>query len=639
MVAAWAVLGATAAAQDLGLTPIATEPQSLEDLRNLSIEQLGQVQVTSVAKQAQALSDAPAAIYVITHDQIVRSGAKTIPEVLRLAPNLQVYRTSASQYVITARGFDGSQAFQNFSNKLLVLIDGRSVYTPMFSGVYWDMQDVVVEDIDRVEVISGPGATLWGANAVNGVINIITRDASQTQGGQVDVAGGNLDGAVSVRYGGRIGGDLAYRLYFKETVSGATDLASGAKAHDSWSRPQGGFRLDWTPSAADSVTLQGDAFSAAEAEDGGPNTDIQGRNLTARWDHDWGNGHASQFLAYYDYAERQTQSGGGDNGGFYVNAYDLEAQDSFPLGGRNHVVWGAGARFSQYAIVNAHNLQFQPSKGTLKLFDGFVQDTLTLTDTARVVAGLKVENDPYSGISLLPDVRLSWNLSPEVLLWAAASRAIRSPTPFDDDVVEKVGGQVFLTGNPQFQPEKLTAFQLGARAQGGRASLSVSAYYNIYDNLRSIEPAPVTFLPLYWGNGMRAETYGVEVWGDWQATPWWRLSPGIAAMHERFYFRPGATTMFGLTQAADDPAWQARLNSSMNLGRSVTFDVDLRYVDAAPNPRLPAYAEVNARIAWDLSRRLQLSLSGLNLLHARHIEAPGADYVPRSVLAELLWRF
>jgi iron complex outermembrane receptor protein len=625
----------TAKAQDAGTAPQAAT--QVEDLRDLSIEQLGQLQVTSTAKRPEALSNAAAAIYVITHDEIARSGATTLPEILRLAPNLEVYQTGASQWVITARGFDGANAYQSFSNKLLVLIDGRSVYTPMFSGVYWDMQDVVVEDIDRIEVISGPGATLWGANAVNGVINIITRKASDTQGGLVDIAGGSLDGALTVRYGGRVGDDLSYRAYFKETVGAATEMASGASAHDEWSRPQGGFQVEWTPTGSDTLTLQGDALSAAEAQDGAPNEDLQARNLTARWDHTFADGQTLQALAYYDYEQRTTQDGGGS---FYVNTYDLEAQDSLAAGGRNQLVFGGGARISQYAVENATALLFEPSSGQLNLFDIFAQDTFSLARTLNLIVGLKLEDDPYSGISVLPNVRMSWTPTDASLVWGSVSRAIRSPTPFDDDVIEKLQGRPYLIGDSSFQPETLTAYELGARVQpSARASLSVSAYYNVYDDLRSIEPNAATFIPLAWGNGLEGRTWGVEAWGDWQVLSWWRLSPSFNAISEHFYFRPGASGFLGVQQIADDPKYQASIKSSMNLGRAFSLDADLRYVSDLPDPRIPAYFELNARVGWNLTSRLQLAIAGFNLLQARHQELPGGTEIPRSVLAELRWHF
>jgi iron complex outermembrane receptor protein len=450
--------------------------QSVEDLQNMSIDQLANIDVSSVTKARESLSDAPAAIYVITHDDIVRSGATSVPEILRLAPNLFVAQTSASTWVITARGFSGNAQAQNFSDKLLVLIDGRTVYSPLFSGVYWDMQDVLVEDIDRIEVISGPGATLWGANAVNGVINIITRKSSETQGGLLEVGGGNLESEVSLRYGGKIGPDLTWRVYAKDFFDADTVTSTGAPTHDNWSKPQGGFRFDWTPASGDAVSVQGDAYQGYEAQQGAANEDISGADVLARWNHAWQNGATLQVQAYWDRTERSTQDNGG---GLLLNTFDLDLQNNFSLGARNSVVVGAGFRIDQYRITNTSSLLFAPPDGHLDLANVFVQDSVSLARSLTLILGVKLEDDPYSGLSPLPSVRLSWKPADEVLLWAAVSRAIRSPTPFDTDVVEKIGPIVYLVGNPDFRPESLIAYEIGARAQPTpRLSFSVSTYYN-----------------------------------------------------------------------------------------------------------------------------------------------------------------
>ena len=613
--------------------------QSAEDLQHMSISELANIDVSSVSKSDERLSAAPAAIYVITHDDIIRSGATSIPEILRLAPNLQVAQTSASQYVITARGFSGSSADQNFSNKLLVLIDGRSVYTPLYSGVYWDMQGVMPADIDRIEVISGPGATLWGANAVNGVINIITRKSNETQGALVDADVGDQQQSVSLRYGGRVGDSLTYRVYATDFSDTDTLTSAGAKAHDTWSKPQGGFRLDWGPSLADVVTLQGDAYSGAEAQPGAPNQDINGVNLLGRWNHSWQSGGGLQVQAYFDQAGRSTADGGGD---FKVNTYDLDIQDSLNLGARNAVVFGGGFRASQYRINGTPSLFFTPPDRVLKLSDIFAQDTISITPTIRLILGVKLEDDPYSGITPLPDVRLSWRPTETTMLWAAASRAIRSPTPFDRDVIEKLGALVFLNAGGGFQPETLTAYEIGARMQPtARLSFSISTFYNVYDDLKTIAFNPTTFLPLLWNNGMRGDTSGFEAWGDYRVTSWWRLSASANLLEEHLSIKPGADVLLGIAQAGDDPKHQAQLKSSMNLGHDVTLDADLRYVDALPNPSVPAYVELNGRIGWKVSEHVDLSLSGFNLIHDHHQEFPGpaANAVPRSVLAGLRWRF
>ncbi|WP_162136384.1 TonB-dependent receptor plug domain-containing protein, partial [Caulobacter sp. AP07] len=300
---------------------------------NLSIEELGEIQVTSVSKRAEPVREAPSAIYVITHDDIVRSGARTVPEMLRLAPNLQVQQFSASRYIITARGFNGNEAAQNRTNKLLVLIDGRSVYTPLYSGVYWDMQDVLPADIDRIEVVSGPGATLWGANAVNGVINITTRKSGDSQGGFLEAGGGSRERSISLRYGGRLGENLTYRVYVRDLKADSmgTIAADGSADHD-LSRTQGGFRLDWTPASGSALTLLGDVY------DGESDNGLAGRNLLARWTRLGDGGAELQVQAYYDRAVRR--------GVFKVDTYDVDVRHSFDLGARQAVVWGGGFRHS-----------------------------------------------------------------------------------------------------------------------------------------------------------------------------------------------------------------------------------------------------------------------------------------------------
>ncbi|MEO6339836.1 MAG: TonB-dependent receptor [Caulobacteraceae bacterium] len=613
--------------------------QTAEDLRHMSIDQLAELDVSSVTKTSEALSDAPAAIFVITHEDIARSGATSIPEILRLAPNLQVAQTGASKYTITARGFSGATAAQNFPNKLLVLIDGRSVYTPLYSGVYWDMQDVLPQDIARIEVISGPGATLWGANAVNGVINIITRTSGETQGGLAVVSGGNYQGGVSLRYGGRIAENLTYRVYAKAAGYRDTLTLAGTRAHDNWTKPQGGFRVDWTPTPADTLTLQGDAYKGADAQAGAPDESIEGRNVLARWTHAGANGSALQVQAYYDRTARETEQGGGR---FWLDTYDLDLQHHFTLGPRNELVWGGGVRFSRYMIAGPPSLRFAPPGRTLKLANIFVQDSISVTPTVKAVVGLKLEDDPYSGATLLPSVRLSWKPSDGAMLWAAASRAIRSPTPFDRDVVETLGTTVFLTGGANFAPEKLTAYEAGLRVQPSpRASFSLSAFYNVYDGLRTIEPTPVTFLPLQWGNKMKGYTFGVEAWGSYQVAPWWKLSAGFNFLSEHLKFSPGASGILGVAQAGSDPKHQASLRSSMNLGHDFTLDGYLRYVGARPDPLVPHYVELNGRLGWNITERVQLSLSVFNLLHDHHQEftAPDSNAVPRSFLADLQWRF
>lgn len=617
--------------------------QSVANLQSLSLEELGNIEVTSVSKQPEALSAAPAAVYVISHDDIVRSGATSIPEMLRLAPNLQVVQTSPSSYIVTARGFNGNSQAQNFSDKLLVLIDGRSVYNPLFSGMYWDMQDVPVEDIERIEVISGPGVTLWGANAVNGVINIVTRKSSDTQGGMLEVGAGNQESLASLQYGARISDNATYRAYIKTFHDNALDTATGSSAHDGWSKPQGGFRVDWTP-GADQVTVEGDIYDGREEQPGTIDQTIAGGNITANWQHKLENGSTLQLLAYYDNVQRVPNP---VDGGFRQNTYDIEIQNNFSLGSWNSLVWGAGERLIDYSITDrlspVSSLIFAPDSRTLNLADVFVQDKMTVSDSLDLTLGLKLEDDPFSGITPMPNIRASWRATDTAMFWAAASQAIRSPTPFDTDVVEKFGPLVFVTGNRDFLPEKITAYELGYRQDfSSTASLSISAFDSDYDDLRTLELSPLggfPAFPIHWGNKMAGNIYGVEAWATYQPTDWWRLSAGGNIQSESLHFKPGASQILGLAQAGDDPHHSASLRSSMDITDRVTFDLDMRYVGQLPNPRVPSYVEMNMRLGWRLTDRLELSISGFNLLHNRHEEYSPGDYVKRNFFIDTRWKF
>lgn len=606
-------------------------------LGDLSIDDLAKIDITSVSKRAEPLNDAAAAIYVITHDDIVRSGATSLGEILRLAPNLQVAQMSANDYAITARGFNG-----NAADKLLVLIDGRSVYTPLYGGVLWDEKDVLPDSIERIEVISGPGATLWGANAVNGVINVITRDAASSQGGVLDVGYGSREERASLSYGGKIADDLAYRLYAEgfSLRDGKTSL--GTDAYDGLTKPQGGFRLDWTP-GADSVSLRGDLYRGSEGGSG-LDQDISGGNFSADWRHRLEDGSSLQLFAYYDETRRFTNG----YGGYSLDSWDVEFQHSLtPFEGFD-LVWGAGYRNYRDQFENFGAVQFLPAASTEQLADVFAQGTVTLTPSLKMVLGLKLEKDPYSGLEPLPNARLSWKADEDLLLWSAVSRAVRAPTLFDEDLQDTlIPGVVILTGNHDFRSEKVTAYEVGGRAQPfAGTTISVSAYYNVYDDLRSLEWLNMNTLPFLWqwGNLMEGDVYGVEVWGSWQATRNWVLAAGFNLQHEALRFKPGASSLNNLDSAGDDPHHQATLRSTVGLTDDLSWTADFRYIGALPNPSVPAYPELNTSIAWSVTESVRLSLTGSNLLHAHHVEYEEAgdtfgDVVYRSVFVDARWRF
>ena len=587
------------------------------DLSGLSIEELANIDISSVSKAEQPLSEAPAAIYVITHDEITRSGATRLAEILRLAPNLQVAQVTAASYAISARGFNGTAA-----GKLLVLIDGRTVYSPFFSGVFWDMHDVPPETIERIEVISGPGATLWGANAVNGVINIITRNSNETQGGVLTAAGGSLERRVSLQYGGRLGEALSYRVYVETADHDHDVTASGANARDGWRQSQGGFRLDWTR-GADLLTVQGDIYDGSQHQLTTANRAISGHNLLGRWTHGLNGGSTLQVQAYYDYLERKVPGIFGD----FLHTYDLDVQHSFTLGAAHEIVWGGGYRLTddRFPIVpnnpsSRFTQFFRPESRRLGLGNLFAQDTIALSPSLKLTLGLKLEDDPYSDVEALPSARVSWQATDDTLLWAGVSRAIRAPSRFDRDFVQTRGSTVII-GPGNFQPETLIAYELGYRGRpSSRSSLSISAFYNVYDDLRTFEFGRGGALPLTVANRMEGETYGVEAWGAYQVTDWWRLTAGANWLHEDLRFKPGASRQGGIQSAGDDPDHQLSVGSMMTLPNDLALDLHLRRVGALPSPASPAYTELNGRLGWALTKSVELSVSGFNLLTDHHPE-------------------
>jgi len=379
-----------------------------------------------------------------------------------------------------------------------------------------------------------------------------------------------------------------------------------------------------------------------QSQPGAADQDISGGNLALHWQHPLADGTALQFLTYYDQTRRSVPGAAG----FVINTYDAEVQQGFDLGSWNSIVWGVGDRIIQYRITDlitpASSLTWSPGSRTLNLADIFAEDHIPLGDKLQLSIGLKLENDPYSGVSPMPSGRLSWKAGESDLVWAAVSRAVRAPSPFDTDVVELLGTVPFITGNRNFQPEQVTAYELGYRGQFlSSLTVSVSLFENVYDDLRSVEPTIPTFLPLYWGNGMEGDVHGVEAWASYQASDWWRISAGFNLQHEDLKFAPGASGLLGVSQAGDDPRHQAQLRSTMNLMEGVTFDADLRDVGQLPDPKVPEYAELNARLGWRVSDALELSLAGFNLLHARHQEyvASAAEEVKRNFFVETRWRF
>ena len=615
---------------------------------DLTLEQLANIEVTSVSGRGERLSDAPASIFVITAEDIRRSGARTLPEALRIAPNLQVARTSANAYAISARGFNNSNGL---SNKLLVLIDGRTVYSPVMSGVFWEHQDVMLEDVERIEVISGPGATLWGANAVNGVINVITRSARDSQGGLAVAGVGNRDQGGGLRYGGRLGDAGHFRVYGKSQEMQNTQTATGLSLPDGWRREQAGFRVDWAATPRSSFTVQGDAYHGeGEERPVFGAMRVSGMNLLARWNERLSSGSDFQLQAYYDRTERSDFSlFQGD-----VDTYDIEFKHGIPLGA-HRVLWGGGYRHARDDIPTtlpanpAFSLfvQFVPPARTLTWQNIFVQDEIRLTDKLELTLGLKLESNDYTGWEKLPSVRLAWKPQSNQLLWGAASRAVRAPARLDRDffllaVLPPLTPPplTVIAGGPSFESEVANVFEIGYRAQPTTSlSYSVTGFHTRYHKLRSGQfPAPALV-----ENKIEGFSNGVEAWGTLHATRAWRLSAGFSTLRQHLGVLPESTDRVGPLALGNDPDHQWMLRSALDLGGGGEFDLMLRRVGSLPvtppaTVPVPAYTALDARIGWRYSRDFELSLMLENLLDREHAEFATPSQFGRSVFLKLLWR-
>jgi iron complex outermembrane receptor protein len=601
------------------------QPMRVADLADLSIEELGNIQITSVSKHAERLADAAASIFVITGEDIRRSGATRLPEAHRLAPNLEVARVSASSYAISARGFNNT-----IDNKLLVLIDGRTVYTPLFSGVFWDVQDVMLEDVERIEVISGPGAALWGANAVNGVINVITRRAADTQGAFAYGRVGSLERGYGARYGATLGEGGSYRVYGRSFDIFNTSNANGATASDGWSKGQVGFRTDWG-TAANGFTLQGDAYRGSLDQALGDDSRISGNNLLGRWNRDLADWGQLQVQSYFEHTERDIPGTFAE----HLDIFDVEFQHGLRAIGAHRLTWGGGYRYGDDHVTNTAALAFLPADRRLRWSNVFAQDEIALEDNLRLTLGGKVEDNYYTGTEFLPSARLAWKLKPQNLIWGAASRAVRAPSRIDRDLFVPAQAPFFLAGGPDFVSEVVKVYEIGYRAQPSpAASYSVSLFHNIYDKLRSVEPAPGGGFVL--GNKMEGTGDGLEAWGSYQAATYWRLSAGAFFLRQRLRPKPDSGDA-NVSAAGNDPAHQWLLRSSFDLPNSTELDIRVRRVGALPNPSVPAYTAADIRIAWRLQRELELSVVFIDSGHVESGNPATASEMSSGAYVKLKW--
>jgi iron complex outermembrane recepter protein len=653
------------------------ESPTAGDLKRLSIEDLMNLDVTSVAKEPQRLLQAAAAIQVITADDIRRSGASSIPEVLRLADSLEVAQINAHDWAISARGFNA-----NLANKLLVLIDGRAVYTPLYGGVLWNVQDCLLADIERIEVISGPGGTLWGANAVNGVINIITKAAQDTQGLYALAAGGNeLQQQAGIRFGTTPAPGVYFRAYGKYTGLDREVTTAGTSADDSWHVGRGGFRLDSEPSAANRLTVQGDFYSGAEDVVATSGASLSGGNILGRWARETPGGASMSLQLYYDHTYLSQPFAASPAAppffsGFPaaslkddLDTYDADFQYHFAWGARHKVAWGLGYRATHESDEDLSVVRFAPAVLSQALYSAFAQDEIMLARRVYLTVGSKLEHNDYTGFEFEPSARLQWNLESTQLLWAAISRAVRTPSRYDRDLLVPTGlinppppfqfPITYLRGSPDFVSEKLLAYEVGYRAElVPRLAASVSAFYNDYHDLRSTTATPTTAVyvfpfPIFFQNNLEGETHGLEISASYQMLGWWRLHAGYDLLQEHLHVRPGEVDATGATNETADPQQQVALRSSMDLPPGMTLDAALRWVDAlhinsgpAGGPVVgivPSYFELDSGIAWHATRSLELSVMGRNLLHAYHTEygfpSPTREQIGRSVFARITWGY
>ncbi len=604
-------------------------------LKKLSVEQLMDVEVTSVSRHTEKLSDTASGIQVITGEDIRRSGATNLPEALRLATNLQVVQLDASEWAISARGFNSPLA-----NKMLVLVDGRTVYSPLFAGVFWDAQDALLEDVDRIEVISGPGSTLWGANAVNGVISITSKNSKDTQGLLLEAAAGNEMSALGgFRFGGMAGSNVSYRVYGKYLDQDSTVLSNGQDATNAHRMRQSGFRVDWQASADDLVTLQGDIYEGRTDQPTPQDAVMDGGNVLARWTHTVSEDSDFKVQVYFDRAHRNFPGSYSD----LIDTYDFDFQHRFSMDERHDIVWGLGYRVVEDAFGGTPSLALSPKDVSLQTFSGFLQDEIALVkERLHLTVGTKIEHNDYTGFEFQPNVRLAWKLTPQQLLWASFSRAVRTPARIDRDLYVPP----LTSGSPDLESEKLLAYELGYRAQPfQRLSVSVAAYYNAYDDIRSVEQTnPPAAMPLYFGNGQQGESYGVEVTADWRVTDWWRLRGGYTALQLSVWSKPGSTdTTNGQAEAADSNH-HFSLTSSLDLPGNFEFDTMFRWTSRLTNPNaeVPDYGELDLRLAWRPRPEWEISVVGQNLLNNHHAEygiVPGRQEIERGVYAKVLWRF
>jgi iron complex outermembrane receptor protein len=669
-------LGAHAAVALVLCPLLSAQPQSSPppDLADASLEDLMNIEVTSVSRKEQKLSHAAAAVYVVNQESIRRSGATNIPDLLRMVPGVDVAQIDANTWAISVRGFN-----DRYANKVLVLVDGRTVYTPTTSGVYWDQLDVPLEDIDRIEVTRGPGGTVWGANAVNGVINIITKSAKATQGAVVSAGGGSQGAARGLaQYGGEIGQSGTYRVFGDYLNQDSLTASDGhSPAADGWHMLHGGFRSDWTLSPHDSMTMQGDFLETGEGQtinvvfaDQLPldktfndAVAVDSGNLLARWNHTLEGGSITSLQVYFNRDDRHDE---GVHEG--LNTLDIDFQHHLKLARRHDIVWGAGYRVTSDDHTDGYGKAYVPFARTNNLYSTFIQDEIALTDNLWFTAGSKFEHNAYTGFAYEPSAKLLWQPASRQSVWISASRAIVQTSREEANLIVDLYtfptpgggfGVAQLEGNPVAKAEVLYDFEGGYRVQASKSlSLEVAAFSSYFHDLSDVIPEapfftedegpPHLVLPLIYEYVARAHTYGAEADGEWRVSRHWRISPSLSAIRLTLPNDNGAGGGLGVSEDEDNtPEFQGQVRSSLDVAKNIDWDVALYHVGRlrdGGDGSVPAFNRVDSRLAWRVGKSTELSVVGQNLLTPLHAEFHDAfevrrTLVERSVFGKITWRF
>lgn len=647
------------------------EQTAQPDLTQKSLEDLMNVEVTSVSKKEQKMSQAAAAIFVISPDDIHRSGATDIPDLLRMVPGVEVAQLNGSVWAISARGFNGQE-----SNKLLVLIDGRTVYSPIFAGVFWDAENVPLDSIERIEIIRGPGAALWGANAVNGVINIITKAAANTQGAYVVAGAGSLGTTPEmVRYGGKMGRG-AYRAYAEGFHTRAQYAPGGTSGHDDWNLAHGGFRADLQTGARDSLMAEGEIYRGDAGELASVPVSIappvtstlalrdsySGWNLLTRWSRTISSKSDTALQVYFDRSSR-----GDSSYSFDLNTFDIDFQHHFAWQSRQDFVWGLGYRFTDNDADATYRISFTPGNRELQLFGAFAQDEITLVpERLFTTVGVRLEHNTYSGFNTEPSIRLAWTPNKNNMFWSSVSGADRTPSRSDTDIrvnLEAIPSGsplpllVSYFGNPNQKNEHVNAFEAGYRNTVSKAlSVDATAFFNRYHDLESVEPGAVVvetdpapehlLLPWRFANGLYGETHGFEAFANWKPTSFWTLSPGCTYLTVHVHrFKTSQDVVEGPDTEGGTPNQQAELRSHLNLRRGLGWDANGYFVGRLAALSVPSYTRLDSSLTWQAGERLSFSAVGQNLLRDHHMEYSGPDssvqsgLIRREAFARVTWSF